>query len=358
MIRKERLLETLFDLIRIDSPSREESNIIEEVKTRLESLGVQCEIDSYGNLLGHSGYDNPILLSAHLDTVEPGRGIHPRVDGLYIVSQDTAILGADCKAGVASVIEGITSLKEDGETGIDFEIAFTKEEEIGVVGARNLDYSKITSKEAIVFDGRGAVTQITSASPTHMRFEVNVKGRAAHAGVEPEKGVSAIKIASDLINRLPQGRIDDTTTFNTGILAGGSVTNAVPEVALIKGEFRSQNHDTIEMLRSRVKGVVNETQLEFPDSNIELNFELDYETYSRTGFEPSVVRVINALKTLGLKHKMIPSGGGSDGNIFISRGIDSAVIGTGSYNAHTVREYIVINELLDVARVCEQLLRK
>ncbi|MQF98599.1 MAG: M20/M25/M40 family metallo-hydrolase [SAR202 cluster bacterium] len=358
MIRKERLLETLFDLIRIDSPSGEESNIIEEVKRRLESLGVQCEIDSYGNLLGHSGCDNPILLSAHLDTVEPGRGIHPRVDGLYIVSQDTTILGADCKAGVASVIEGITSLIEDGKAGIDFEIAFTKEEEIGLVGARNLDYSKITSKEAIVFDGRGAVTQITSASPTHMRFEVNVKGRAAHAGVEPEKGVSAIKIASELINRLPQGRIDDTTTFNIGVLEGGSVTNAVPETALIKGEFRSQNHDTIEMLSSRVKDMVNETQLEFPDSNIDLNFELDYETYSRTGFEPSVVRVINALKTLGLQHEMIHSGGGSDGNIFISRGIDSAVIGIGSYNAHTVREYVVIDELLNVARVCEQLLRK
>ena len=358
MIRKERLLETLFDLIRIDSPSGEESNVREEVKRRLESLGVQCEIDSYGNLLGHAGYDKPVLLSAHLDTVEPGRGIHPRVEGLYIVSQDTTILGGDCKAGVASVIEGLTSLQEDGECHIDFEIAFTKEEEIGLVGARNLDYSKITSTEAIVFDGRGAVTQITSASPTHMRFEVNVKGKAAHAGAEPEKGISAIKIASDLINRLPQGRIDDSTTFNIGVLEGGSATNSVPEVALIKGEFRSQNHDTIEAMQSRVKDSVSETQLEFPDSNITLNIELDYETYSRTGFEPSVVRVINALESLGLEHKMSPSGGGSDGNIFISRGIDSAVIGIGSYNAHTEREYIVINELLDVARVCAQLLRK
>ena len=275
-----------------------------------------------------------------------------------ITSDGTTILGGDCKAGVAAIIEALQSIKEDGIDRVPIQLVCTREEEIGLVGARNLDMDLIVAREGVVFDGNGPVSKLTVASPTYMSIEVNITGRSAHAGVEPEKGVSAIKIASDLINRLPQGRIDDTTTFNTGILEGGSVTNAVPEGALIKGEFRSQNHDTIEMLRSRVKDVVNETQLEFPDSNIELNFELDYETYSRTGFEPSVVRVINALETLGLKHKMIPSGGGSDGNIFISRGIDSAVIGTGSYNAHTVREYIVINELLDVARVCEQLLRK
>ncbi|GIS64177.1 MAG: hypothetical protein CM1200mP3_04250 [Chloroflexota bacterium] len=163
-----------------------------------------------------------------MDTVEPGRGIKPKLDGDRIVSEGDTILGGDCKAGVAAILEALESVVEDGAESRPIQLAFTREEEIGLVGARNLDLSLIMAKEAIVFDGEGTVNQITSSSPTYIGFDIEITGRAAHAGVEPEKGLSAILIASELITQLPQGRLDETTTFNIGTIEGGSVRNTVP----------------------------------------------------------------------------------------------------------------------------------
>jgi tripeptide aminopeptidase len=164
VINKSRLLQTLCELIEIDSPSGDEETVALKLKEIMIGLGVDADLDSYGNLVGRFGSGNPILLSAHMDTVEPGRGIKPKVDGDRVISGGTTILGGDCKAGIAAIIEGITSLSEEGISPKPFEIAFTRQEEIGLLGARNLDVSRFMSKEAIVFDGEGPVTQITSSS--------------------------------------------------------------------------------------------------------------------------------------------------------------------------------------------------
>ena len=197
MINRDRLVKTFTDLVQIDSPSGEEEAMAVELTQRLEGFGLTVKRDAYGNVIANDGRPDPILLSAHMDTVEPGRGIKPSVDGDRIVSDGTTILGGDCKCGVSAILEALESVYEDGltpHTGI--EVAFTREEEIGLVGARNLDFSMLTAKEAIVFDGEGSAAQITSSSPTYIGFDVEITGRAAHAGVEPEKGLSAIRIAA------------------------------------------------------------------------------------------------------------------------------------------------------------------
>ena len=182
MIRRDRIVDTFCELARIDSPSGEEEAMAQHLIAKLEDLGFNVVRDDYGNVVASDGGDDPLILSAHMDTVEPGRGIQPSVDGERIVSDGTTILGGDCKAGVAAIIEALESIAEDGVPRNSVEVAFTREEEIGLVGARNLDFSLLSGKEAVVFDGEGPPSQITSSSPEYIGFDFEITGRAAHAG--------------------------------------------------------------------------------------------------------------------------------------------------------------------------------
>ena len=358
MINRDRLVRTFTDLVQIDSPSGEEEEMAEELTRRLEGFGLTVKRDSYGNVIASDGRPDPLLLSAHMDTVEPGRGIKPSVDGDRIVSDGTTILGGDCKCGVSAIMEALESVYEDGltpHTGI--EVAFTREEEIGLVGARNLDFSMLTAKEAIVFDGEGSAAQITSSSPTYIGFDIEVTGRAAHAGVEPEKGLSAIRIAAELITRLPQGRLDEETTFNIGTIEGGTVRNAVAETTIIHGEFRSRNIETLDNIRVQISDALNEVREMFPEAELDDHLHTEFETYTLSDDDPATERVVGALRGLGLEPIFSPSGGGTDGNVFRLRGMSAVVVGMADHGMHTVREYVVIPELVDTAHLCEALLR-
>ena len=357
MIRRERLVQTFCDIAKIDSPSGEEENMAINISSRLEALGFKTMRDAYGNLVASDGRPDPILLSAHLDTVEPGRGINPSVKGDRIVSDGTTILGGDCKAGISAILEALESIMEDGVEYHPVELAFTREEEIGLVGARNLDFNLITAKEAIVFDGEGPVSQITASSPTYVGFDIEITGRAAHAGVEPEKGLSSIKIASEIITRLPQGRLDENTTVNVGTIEGGTVRNAVPETTTIRGEFRSTSIENLDGLRVQITDVVKEVEKLYPEATIDNHLHVEFETYTLTDDDPATMRVKETLKDLGLKPNMKPSGGGTDGNVFRLNGISSVVVGMADHGMHTVREYVTIPDLVDAAHLCEALLR-
>ena len=358
MINRERLVQTFCELVRIDSTSGEEEAVARDLDKRLTELGFKTRRDAYGNLLASDNGSDPILLSAHMDTVEPGRGIKPKVEGNRIVSDGTTILGGDCKAGVAAILEALESIKEDDTPHLSLEVIFTREEETGLVGARHLDFSEIQSKEAIVFDGEGPPSQITSASPTYIGFDIEVTGRAAHAGVEPEKGLSAIRIASEIITRLPQGRLDDQTTFNIGTIQGGTVRNAVAENTIIKGEFRSRNVETLDDVRLQISQALNEVRALYPEAKLDDHLDVQFETYTLTDDDLATNRVKKALKTLGLSPVMRPSGGGTDGNVFRLNNISAVVIGMADHNMHTVREYVTIPDLVDSAHLCETIMRK
>jgi tripeptide aminopeptidase len=357
MINRDRLVKTFCDLVRIDSPSGEEETIAVELVQRLEKLGLSVRRDAYGNIIAGDGRPEPLLLSAHMDTVEPGRGIEPRIEGDRIVSDGTTILGGDCKAGMSAILEALESAAEDGTAVRPFEVVFTREEEIGIVGARNLDFSMITAKEAIVFDGEGPSSRITSSSPTYIGFDLDITGRAAHAGVEPEKGISSIRIAAQIIARLPQGRLDDETTFNIGTIEGGTVRNAVPENTIVRGEFRSRDMETLDSIRLQIDEALAEVRRMYPEAVIDDHLHTEFETYTLTDDDPATMRVKAALRSLGMEPEMRPSGGGTDGNVFRLHDISAVVVGMADNSMHTVRESVTIPELVDSAHLCEALLR-
>ena len=215
----------------------------------------------------------------------------------------------------------------------------------------------INAKEAIVFDGEGPVSQITASSPTYIGLDIEITGRAAHAGVEPEKGLSAIRIAAEIITRLPQGRLDENTTFNIGNIEGGTVRNAVPENTIIKGEFRSTSLESLDGLRVQIADVIKEVQDIYPEASLDDHLHTEFETYTLTDDDPATLRTKKALANIGLTPTMKPSGGGTDGNVFRLNGISSVVVGMADHGMHTVREFVTIPDLVDAAHLCEALLR-
>jgi tripeptide aminopeptidase len=356
MINQERLVNSFCDLVRIDSPSGEEEAVAQHLVAVLQDLGLQVARDAHGNVIAREPGDNPLLLSAHMDTVEPGRGIKPSVQGNHIVSDGTTILGGDCKAGVSAILEGLQSVQESGLAHRPVEVVFTRGEEIGLVGASNLDYSMIKATQAVVFDGNGPVNRITGASPTYMRFDIKVKGRAAHAGVEPEKGLSAIRIASEIIGELPQGRLDEETTFNVGLISGGSVRNAVPAEAAFGGEFRSRNTETFDLVKMQLLATLERVRERYREATIEEELEVMFQMYNLDPEEPIVKLVTRIMQDMALPSDIRPSGGGTDGNVLRLHGIESVVVGMSTNEMHTVDEYVVIPDLVNTARFCQQVI--
>ena len=205
---------------------------------------------------------------------------------------------------------------------------------------------------------RGRPARITNAAPTYIGFRFAIEGRAAHAGVEPEKGLSAIRIASEMITRLPQGRLDSDTTFNVGTIEGGSVRNAVPASATVVGEFRSLNIEAIDDIHQQIDGVLDKVRGMFPEAAIDADYVTEFEHYRITDDNPLMVRIQGAIRSLGMEPIMKPTGGGSDGNIFNQNGINAVVVGMADHNMHTVDEYVTIPDLVDAAHLCEAMLRK
>ena len=354
MIKQERLVGSFCDLVRIDSPSDEEEEVALHLTDRLSRLGFSVARDAHGNVIASEDGENPLLLSAHMDTVEPGRGIQPIIKGDRITSDGTTILGGDCKAGVAAILEGLESVGEDATSRRPVQVVFTRGEEIGLVGASNLDYSMIRASEAVVFDGNGPVNTITGASPTYMRFDITVKGRAAHAGVEPEKGLSAIRIATEIINELPNGRLDDETTFNVGLISGGSVRNAVPADATFGGEWRSRNTETLDSIKMQLLTTLERARERYKEATIEEDLEVMFQMYNLDPEEQIVRLVTRVMRDMDLVPNIRPSGGGTDGNVMRLHGIESVVVGMSTNAMHTVDEYVVIPDLVNTARFCQE----
>ncbi|MGE5140747.1 MAG: M20/M25/M40 family metallo-hydrolase, partial [Rudaea sp.] len=242
MINQDRLVNTFLDLVRIDSPSGSEGEAAQYVAGVLRELGLEPRIDEMGNVTARlEGKGKPLLLSAHMDNVEPGRGITPVIENGDIKSDGKTVLGADDLAGVAAILEGLRSLIEDQAEHIPLELAITTQEEVGLAGAKGLDLEQFKAKEGVVLDSGGAVGKITISAPTHNELDATITGKAAHSGSSPEKGIDAIRIAAEAITHMKLGRIDKETTANIGMIRGGTARNAVPEQVDLTGEARSRN---------------------------------------------------------------------------------------------------------------------
>jgi tripeptide aminopeptidase len=209
-----------------------------------------------------------------------------------------------------------------------------------------------------VIDSGGPPSSIQGQAPFHYTYSIAVTGKAAHAGVEPEKGIPAISIAAEAVLGMPQGRIDFETTGNVGTIQGGLVRNAVPEHCQVEGEMRSMEFEKVETLVSQARTHLEEVRQRHPGARIEDDFQLEYPGYKLEPGDPAGDLIFGLLRELGFTPDPHPVGGGTDGNVFRGHGIASVVIGRGGYNQHTKDEYLVIPEMLECARVVEAAVRR
>lgn len=358
MINEKRLVKTFIELVKIDSPSGEEDNMAKEMGKRLKALGGQVTSDSFGNVIAKfEGVGEPLMLNAHLDTVEPGKGIKPKVGKEKIETDGTTILGGDDKAGLSIILEALTTIKEKKMSHLPLEVVLTRGEEVGLLGAINLDYSMVSAKKGISFDGHGPVTNITVAAPGICPVDVTIVGRSAHAGVEPEKGISAIEIASKIISELKLGRIDEETTANVGLIEGGSARNAVAERVHFKAEVRSRDLDKLEAHLTHFKEVFDKYDKEYTDAVIEIHMERECQPYNFSEDHPMILKIIEVCKSLNIKPSLEPTGGGADVNIFNGHGLEVVCVGTGDMDLHTKGEYLVIKDFIEAANFAAELIK-
>ena len=262
MVNRERITEEFLRLVQIDSPSMHEREIADYLKKTMTGMGMDVTEDGAGSHIGNIGGkptgnliatlqgNTPnaptILISAHMDTVEPGRGVKPVVNNDIIYSDGTTILGSDDKAGIAAILEAVMSIKEMNIPHGDLEIVFTVAEECGLKGAKNLDVQRLKAKIGFVLDCDGSAGTIITKAPSQYKIKASIIGRAAHAGIRPEEGVNAIYVASTAISKMKLGRIDEETTANIGVISGGKATNIIPELVNIEGETRSLDPEKLE----------------------------------------------------------------------------------------------------------------
>ena len=359
MANKSRLIKTFIELVQIDSPTGEEDAMDQEVSNRLEALGFSVYHDSFKNVIASlPGIGEPIVLSAHLDTVEPGRGIKPILDGDTLRSDGTTILGGDCKSGVTIVIEALTSAIEANLDHVPIEVAFSRAEEGGLVGARNMEMSRLTAKRGMVFDAEGNANRITIGAPYQNVVKAHINGRASHAGIEPEKGVSAILIAAEILTQLPLGRIDFETTANIGVVNGGIKRNIIPDYTFLDGELRSLDQAKFEYYTDQFRGVFTQVLESHEGCSIDLDIENTYAGYVVDCENETAQMIASAITEIGLTPQFEYTGGGSDANIFFKNGITALPIGIGVTGFHTTSEMADIEQVLLAAEVCERVITR
>jgi len=240
----EKLINTFCKMVQISSESGNEKDFIYYLKDLFtKELGADCVLDNFGNLIAKipaksSSSVEPIFFGVHADTVKPGENIEPVLKDGIIYAKGETILGADDKAGIAELFEAIRT----ADCYPPIEIVVSREEETGLKGSKNIDESLLQSKMGFVIDTDNLM-DIIVGGPSYMSIKVDITGKAAHAGMEPEKGISSIKAASYAISTVKEGWIDDETTVNVGVIRGGEVLNAVPEKTEVKVECRSQTHE-------------------------------------------------------------------------------------------------------------------
>ena len=374
MVDRKRLAETFKFLVRIDSVSKEEGVIANEIKKMLESMGAETFVDSAGDKIGGNSGNliatfkgntqaPPLLLNAHMDTVEPGRGVTAVLENGTFTSDGTTILGADDKSAIAILLETLTILKENDLPYGPLELVFTVCEEIGLQGAKHLDLSAVTAKYGFALDAtdtEGIVTRAPSAN--HLEFTVH--GKDAHAGAAPEKGINAISLASKAIAKLELGRIDRETTCNIGTIEGGIATNIVPNLVKVKGEVRSHDDEKLDNITNKIvfsftEAIENYKKMNANDElpRVEINIKKDFPRTHIPDDHPVIKLATQAAENLGRKMKTKTTGGGADANIFFEKGIFTGVLGTGMRDMHTVRESVKLDDMVRTTELLLEIIR-
>ena len=364
LINHERLKNLLIELIKIDSLSRKEYDVAMRLKREMEELGADVYIDdagekvggNVGNLIAHFpgsvSSAPPLLLSAHMDTVVPGEGITPILDGDILRTDGRTVLGGDDKSGVAIICETLRVMRDNHIPCGPVDVVFTICEEAGLIGAKCLDASRLRARTGLVLDSDSVGFLFTKA-PAANRMEFRVYGLEAHAGVCPERGINAIKVAADGIAQMNLGRIDSETTANIGVVEGGMAVNIVPDRVILRGEARSHSQEKLDRQTEHMRRCLEEAAERYTlvldgkrhSARVEAKIERDYDRMDVPESAPIVKLVHAAAKNLQLEVKTLATGGGCDANVLNQKGLVVANLSTGMREIHTVNEWLDLKDL-------------
>jgi len=339
---RDRLIQTFYNLVKIDSPSGGEEEIIKFVVKKLTDAGCKVYVDSGGNVLARcKGLGEPVLLSAHLDTVEPGRNIKPKIKNNSLVSDDTTILGADNKVAVASILDSLITVPANKRRSLEIILSVREETDGGI---NHVDFSELKSKEGLVADSGEPIGTVILASPWIEDFEIGVFGEAAHTST-PEEGINAISVAANAISNLKWGKINEVTTTNIGIINGGYVTNTVPPLVEIKGEIRSFSQESFKNAKSKIDKVF-QSEAKILGAKASLNHLFYCKGYQIPKDSEIVQKLAGIYGKLKITPRLVSSFGGSDANVLRANGINAINIGDGVENPHTVEERVSVKSLV------------
>jgi tripeptide aminopeptidase len=350
---------TLFlELAALPSPSGEERAVADRVLDYLRALGLEAYEDDAGGRIGSSmgnvlcpipptngAGGTPLFLCAHLDTVPPEAAIEPEVGEDDVVRNAAGtILGADNKAAVAAMLEAAARLAESGRTHAGLELLFTPMEEVGLRGAAAFDAGRLDARVGYVYDHAGAVGEVILGAPHQRKLDVQFRGRAAHAGMYPEEGRSAIAAAGRAIADLRLGRLDDETTANVGQIEGGTARNVVPEHCRFLAEARSHDERKLaDVVQEMLETVTFAATL--AECEVETQVEASARGYRFRRDDLAVRLAADALEQSGREPIYILSGGGADANVFNERGLQCVNLANGMTDIHTPDERIAVADL-------------
>ncbi|KPK36477.1 MAG: peptidase M20 [Nitrospira bacterium SG8_35_1] len=369
-INHERLASVFTALCEIDSPSKQEGRVASYLKSLFTGMGATVVEDDSAHQTGSDcgnlfvrfpdgGLDrDPVFFNCHMDTVLPAIGVKVKRQGDIFTSAGDTVLGSDDKAGIAALIEVMRTLQEKNMPYGPVELVFTTCEEVGLLGVKALDPSFIEAKIGYALDSSG-LNRVVVGAPAANRISAEIKGIASHAGLSPEKGISAIHLAAKAIAKLQLGKLDSQSTANIGVIQGGTASNIIPESVLVQGEVRSHSVTLLHEYTEHIKSTFQEEVDSWndPDGNISVRPSLDFKIIDdypvmKLDRESAVIkRVAAAAASLGRELDYVAAGGGSDANIFNSYSIQCAILSTGMEKVHSTRETIKLKDMVTTAEL-------
>ncbi len=352
----ERMINQFMEMVKIDSESGNEANFIDYLFQEFGKIGGQTKKDNYGNLVVKFAAKNcqgkdPILLSCHADTVQPGQNIEPVLSDGVIRSKGNTILGADDKAGIAELFEAL----QTAEVHPPIEIAISRQEEVGLLGIKNLDFSLLSAKKGFLLDNDTLET-IVIGGPSYFAIDVEIKGKSAHAGMEPEKGINAILAASKAISSLKLGRLDHETTANVGVIKGGLIRNGVPDSTTFLAECRSLTHDKGQQLADDMVKIIRD-QVESVGAEVDIKVDNLCQAVDIPPDSWTVQTTMKALKTVDIDAKTTFITGFTDASIYNNKGIEMAVVGIGARLEHSTDEHIYVSDMEKALKMIIEIFR-
>jgi len=366
MISREDVIRRFFRYVKVSSESGYEKDFYKLLLSELSELNADIYVDHAGAanqsnanniyaMFEGSASDEPLVFSCHMDTVTPGKGIVPIIEGNLIKSQGDTILASDDKSGITALMEAITQILQTKKDHRKVQFIFTISEETGLKGSKSLDFSKIIGNECFVLDSSGPVGKIVTNAPSQNKITAQINGKSTHAGIAPEKGVSAIMIGAEAIAKMKLLRIDEETTANIGTFEAIGATNIVSGSAKIVAEVRSLNVEKMRRQTEHMKSCFMEAAYKYGGK---VDFESDwlYEGFEINEKDAIVQFVKDHCMKLGIECFTTSTGGGSDANVFNEKGIKSINLGCGVNNAHSTEENINIDDLVNLTNLVYSML--